>query len=346
MDQQKDRLVLVTGGSGFLGAHCVLQLLQQGYRVRSTIRNMNREAEVREMIKNGGAPSLENLSFMKADLSKDENWEAAVRDCDFVLHVASPFPIKMPKDENELIRPAVDGTLRVLNAASKMGVKRVVLTSSFAAIGYGKKNLKEKFTEVDWTDPNDSNISAYVKSKTLAEQAAWDFMEKDGGGMELAVINPRYILGPALGRNFTTSLTAMKQIFDGSMKRLPNVGYGIVDVRDVADLHIRAMQHPEAKGQRFLASNDEPVSFPEIAQLLRDKLGDKARNVSTKVFPNWLVRVAALFNPVARGIAPVLGKRLVSSSDKAKNTLGWTLRSSEEAILASVDSIMKAEGQG
>ncbi|MEL7251477.1 MAG: aldehyde reductase [Bacteroidota bacterium] len=339
MDNKSAPTVLVTGGSGFLGIHCVFQLLEQGYQVRTTTRSLKRKEEVIDTLKEAGVTNLEQLTFVEADLGRDDNWTEACTGCDYVLHVASPFPFKMPKDENELIKPAVEGTLRVLRAASSAGVKRVVLTSSFAAIGYSHKDSSLVLTEEHWTDANDVTISAYVKSKTLAERAAWNFVATDNGGMELTTICPRFILGPSLGNRFTTSLTVLQQLFDGSMRATPKVSYGIIDVRDVADLHLRAMTHPEAKGQRFLASSGDPMSFPEIARFIKAELGHEAQLVTTRVYPNWLIRLMAPFNPAAKGIAPNLGKRLISQNDKASKLLGWQPRSREEAILASIRSI-------
>src|SRR5271156_3366283 len=199
-------LVLVTGGSGFIGAHCILQLLSAGYRVRTTIRNLQRESDVRAMLRVGGADSGSALSFAAADLLSDAGWPQAVAGCDFVLHVASPLPIRIPKHEDDLIVPAREGTLRVLRAARDAKVKRVVLTSSFAAIGYGQKNPDQIFTETSWTDPNGDDVSAYPKSKTLAERAAWDFLAKEGGALELATVNPVGVFGPVLGPDYSTSI--------------------------------------------------------------------------------------------------------------------------------------------
>lgn len=336
-----EKSVLVTGGSGFLGAHCILQLLENGYRVKTTLRSPNRKNEVLEMLKNGGAESVENLSFLQADLSADTNWTEAVKDCEYVLHVASPISLTIPKDENEMIIPAVEGTLRVLRAAKKAGVKRVVVTSSFAAVGYSHKDPDTIITEESWTDPNDKSLSAYLKSKTLAEKAAWDFIEKEGGELELAVINPVGIFGPTLGSDLSGGHEILKRLLDGSMKAIPKITFGIVDVRDVADLHLRAMTHPEAKGQRFLALAGGVLSLPDIALLLKQKLGDEAKNVSTKVLPDWIVRIAGLFNPLAKNIVPQLGRIKNASNEKAKKILGWTPRTNEEAIMAAVESMVR-----
>ncbi|MEO0339626.1 MAG: aldehyde reductase [Bacteroidota bacterium] len=340
MDNSK-LLVLVTGGTGFLGSHCIFQLLKQGYRVRTTVRNIAKKETLIQTLEESGTKMIEHLSFVEADLNQDKNWKEAAKHADYILHVASPFPAKMPKDEKVLLTPAVEGTLRVLKAASEMGVKRVVLTSSFAAIGYSQKASKEQITEEDWTDPNNRKISSYTKSKTLAERAAWEFIRANHTDLELSTICPRFILGPSLGNRFTTSLSVLGDLFNGTMRAFPNVSYGIIDVRDVADLHIRAMTNSNANNQRFIASSGHPMTFKEIALFLRQELGQEGKRISTKVYPNWLVRLAALFYPAAKGVVPNLGKTLISKNDKAINLLGWNPRSREEAILASIQSIMK-----
>ncbi|HWN99146.1 MAG TPA: aldehyde reductase [Blastocatellia bacterium] len=333
--------VLVTGGSGFVGAHCILQLLDKGNDVKTTIRSLNKKPEVIEMLKNGGAGSVQHVSFIEANLSKDTNWDEAAKNCEYVLHVASPISLTAPKDENEMIVPAVEGTLRVLRASRDAGVKRVVITSSFAAVGYSHTDPNTLITEESWTDPNDKSLSAYLKSKTLAEKAAWDFMRTEGGALELSVVNPVAIFGPSLSPNLSGGLEILKQLLDGSMKAIPNINFGIVDVRDVADLHLRAMTSSEAKGQRFLALAGGVLSLHDIALMLKQKMGDEARKVTTKKLPDFLVRIAALFNPAAKNIVSQLGRIKNASNEKAKILLGWTPRTNEEAIMASAESLVR-----
>ena len=215
-------LVLVTGGSGFIGAHCILQLLNAGYRVRTTVRSLDREGRVRAMLAAGGAESSAGLSFVAADLMEDRGWPEAVAGCDFVLHVASPFPASVPKHEDDLIVPAREGALRVLRASRDAGVKRVVQTSSFAAIVYGSNPPDRTFTEEDWTDPS-GDVGAYAKSKTLAERAAWDFVAREGGGLELSVVNPVGVFGPVLGPDISTSILIVQRLMDGSMPGCPRL---------------------------------------------------------------------------------------------------------------------------
>lgn len=243
--------VLVTGGSGFVGSYCILQLLAEGHTVRTTVRNLAREGDVRSMLKTGGADARDRLSFFAADLESDKGWSEAAAGCDYILHVASPIPVAVPKNEDELIVPAREGALRVLRAARGAGVKRVVLTSSFAAIGYGQKPQTAPFDESSWTDINGYGATPYIKSKTIAERAAWDFVAKEGG-TELAVVNPVAILGPVLGADYSPSIMIVQRMLDGAIPGCPQRWFGIVDVRDVADLHVRAMTHPAASGQRFL----------------------------------------------------------------------------------------------
>lgn len=333
-------LVLVTGGSGFVGVHCILQLLQAGYQVRTTVRSLKREADVRTMLKAGGAEPGDLLSFAEADLTSDAGWPEAVAGCTYVLHVASPFPPSAPEHEDDLIIPAREGALRVLRAARDAGVKRVVLTSSFAAIGYGHKPTDQPFTEETWTDLSDPQITAYVKSKTLAERAAWDFIASEGSNLELVVINPVGIMGPVLGKDYSSSIGMVEQLMNGSMSRIPSLYFGIVDVRDVADLHLRAMTNPAAKGQRFLATAGI-MSLKEGAAVVKARLGSAASRVPTRTMPDWLVRIAAFFSPAAAQIVHNLGKMRNATSDKAKRILGWQPRSKEDALVATAESLIK-----
>jgi dihydroflavonol-4-reductase len=331
---------LVTGGSGFIGSHCILQLLAAGHRVRTTVRNLNREAEVRAMLKVGGAEPGERLSFVAADLESDSGWAAAVSGCEYVLHVASPFPAAVPNSEQELIVPARDGALRVLRASRDAAVRRVVLTSSFAAVGYGHPPEKTPFNESRWTNL-DADVAPYVKSKTLAERAAWDFMDREGGGLELCVVNPTAVFGPVLGPDFSTSILLLKRLMDGSVPGCPRLYFGVIDVRDVADLHLRAMTHPAAKDERFLAVAGDCMSILEMAHVLRLRMGAAAKKVPNWQLPDWLVRIAALRDRAARQILPELGKIKNASNEKAKRLLGWAPRSNEESIVATAESLLR-----
>ncbi len=330
---------LVTGGSGFIGAHCILQLLGAGYDVRATVRNLTREADVREMLKVCGADPGNRLSFVAADLEKDAGWAEAVAGCEYVLHVASPFPANLPKHEDELIVPAREGALRVLRASRDAGVKRVVLTSSFAAIGYGQE--PRTFDEDDWTNLNGEGLTPYVKSKTIAEHAAWDFIAKEGGALELSVVNPVAVFGPVLGPDYSTSILLVQRMMDGAMPGCPRLKLGAVDVRDVADLHLRAMTDAAAKGERFLAVAGDFVWMVDLARMLKSRLGPAAERVPTRQLPNWLVRVASLREPAVKQILPELGKEKNATNVKAKRMLGWTPRSTEESIVATAESLVR-----
>jgi nucleoside-diphosphate-sugar epimerase len=337
-------LVLVTGGSGFIGAHCIVALLRDGYRVRTTIRSLARADDVRAMVRVGGADSA-GVEFVAADLLHDDGWREAVDGARFVLHVASPFPVRQPKDEYELIAPARDGALRVLRASRDAGVSRVVLTSSFAAIGY-RDDPGRPFTEEDWTDLSKPNLTAYLKSKTIAERDAWAFVEREGGErdgppLELTTVNPVPVFGPALGPDFSASIELLRRLLDGRVPAVPNGTTTGVDARDVADLHVLAMTHPDAAGQRFLAIAGDPISFPDLARLLRDRLGQDARRVTTRVLPDWLVHVGARFSSELRAVAPQLHRRQGASHEKATRMLGWNPRPTEDAIVASARSLVE-----
>ncbi|HLG96394.1 MAG TPA: aldehyde reductase [Bryobacteraceae bacterium] len=333
--------VLVTGGSGFIGSHSILQLLAAGHRVRTTVRNLKREPEVRALLKQAGAEPGDRLSFAAANLESDAGWPEAVAGCDYVLHIASPFPQGVPKNEDELIVPAREGTLRLLRAAREAGVKRVVLTSSFAAIGYGHPPREQPFNETDWTEPTGADVLPYVKSKTVAERAAWDFIAREGGSLELSVVNPVGVFGPVLGSDYATSILLVQRLMDGAMPGCPQIYFGVVDVRDVADLHLRAMSRPAAKGERFLAVAGDFMSMLDIAKVLKSRMGAAAKRVPTREVPNWLVRLVALRDPAAKQILPELGKRKNATNEKARRVLGWSPRPGEDAIVATAESLLR-----
>jgi dihydroflavonol-4-reductase len=333
--------VLVTGGSGFVGVHTILQLLAAGHTVRTTVRHPDRSRDVLTMLRQGGAEPGNRLAFATADLTEDAGWREAVGDCEYVLHVASPLSTAVPDDENEMIIPAREGTLRVLRAAREAGVKRVVITSSFGAVSYGHPPQDAPFDETDWTNLDSLDLHPYIKSKTLAERAAWDFVAREGDGLELSVINPTGIFGPALGPDFSGSIGIIKELLDGTMPAVPRIYFGLIDVRDVAELHLRAMTSSAAKGERFIAVAGETMSILDIAKVLRAKLGAAARRVPRFQAPDWLMRLAALRNPMARASLPMLGKRRRANGEKARRLLGFAPRGNEEMILDTAASLIR-----
>ena len=343
------KLVLVTGGSGFLGVHCILQCLKAGYRVRTTVRSSKREADVRNMLKAGGGGggattnNLDDLTFaVGVDLLKDEGWKEAARGCTYVLHVASPYPATVPKHENDLIAPAREGTLRVLRAARDAGVERVVVTSSVAAIMYGNPPTETPLNEEMWTNVNGPGVSAYAKSKTLAERAAWDFIKEEGGSMELSVINAGGIFGPLLGPDVSTSMILVQRLLNGDLPGCPQLHVSVVDVRDVAQLHLLAMTSPKAKGERFLAVSPPCMFVQQISLALRERLSNNAaRRSPTHVLPNFLVKIVGLFDPQVAAIAPMLGKHYEMSNEKAKTLLDWQPRSAVDALVATAESMIE-----
>lgn len=317
---ESGKTVLVTGGTGFVGIHTILQLLQQGYEVKTTLRSLAKKEVILKALEEGGITDFSKLSFYETDLTSDHNWEEAVEGCDYVIHVASPFPAQDPKDENELIIPARDGALRVLKASRDAGVKRVVLTSSFAAVGYSNDVKEYVFTEKDWTDVN-ADLPPYIKSKTVAEKAAWEFIKDEGNGMELSVINPVGIFGPVMGGISSASLDiAVAGIINGTTNYNPNFTMGVVDVRDVADIHIKAMIHPEAAGERFIATSEGVMAFNDVAELIKTERPEYASNIQD-------------LSPIDRDFYKEI------SNEKARSILHWIPRSREEALLASADSL-------
>ncbi|GGF19661.1 NAD-dependent epimerase/dehydratase family protein [Subtercola lobariae] len=364
-----DDEVLVTGGSGFLGAHCIVQLLEADYRVRTTVRSAEREADVRALVAAGGVDPGARLSIVTANLMSSEGWADAAAGCTFVLHTAAPSPLTEPDNPNTVVAPTRDGTIRVLRAARDAGARRVVFTSSFGAVGYGTpatKGVAESgaangtaandaenaraeanpassagrlYDETDWSSTK-GELGAGIWAKTLAERAAWQFMAAEGGDLELAVINPVSMFGPLLGPRLPTSVATLKNLLNGTIAALPNASLSAVDVRDVAELHLLAMTNPEASGERFLASTGSPLTYLQIAELLKSRLGDDAKKVSTRRLPDWMAWIASPFSPEIGAILPQLGPPKRVSNAKAKRMLGWAPRTNVEAILACAESLI------
>lgn len=331
--------VLVTGGSGYIAGWCIIGLLQQGYTVRTTVRSLSREAEVRASLGRMVDPG-DRLSFFAADLMADAGWDEAVAGCDYVLHVASPLGVAEPKDPNELITPAREGAKRAVSAAIRTGVKRVVLTSSVAATSPGTRG-DSVADETVWTDPAKPGVRAYAQSKTLAERAAWALIEASDGATTLATVNPAFVAGPVLSRDYSDSIQVVERLLTGRVPGLPRLGFNIVDVRDVADLHRRAMTGEAAGGERFIAT-DRFMWMSDIAEVMRARLGAAARKVPTRKAPNLMVKAMALFDPSIRSVVPDLGRRTWYSSEKARTTLGWTPIPTEDSITDCARSLLPA----
>jgi dihydroflavonol-4-reductase len=327
--------VLVTGASGYIGLHCIEQLLADGYKVRGTVRSLLRRDEIEEALLKCGR-DVGKFELCEANLLNPDGWDEALKGCDYVLHVASPFIVGIPKHEDKLIKPAVDGTRHVLNAAIKQGVKRVVLTSSVAAIT-DTHDGKTVYSEEDWTDTNHAKTSAYYKSKALAEKLAWELISNQTNKKktELSVINPSAVLGPTLTDDIGTSNEFVRQILVGKVPAAPRLHIGFVDVRDVAKAHILAMENNKAAGERFIICEKE-YWFVELCRTLR-KAGFK--KAPTKVMPNWLVKVFGLFDATTRQMSQLIGDERYTSADKARKVLGWKGRNVEESILDTANQL-------
>jgi dihydroflavonol-4-reductase len=333
--------VLVTGGSGFIGSWCVIRLLQKGYRVRTTVRSLARESAVRAAI-GKEVDAEDRLSFHAAELTADAGWNAAAAGCDYMLHIASPVVIAEPTNPDDVVIPARDGTRRAVSAALAAGVKRVVLTSSVAAAtprGGGRVSLTD---ETIWTDLDEPGVSAYSRSKTVAERAAWELVRTSNGATTLATVNPSVVLGPVLSRDYSPSVELVERLLSGKVPGLPRLGFSIVDVRDVADLHIAAMIAPQAAGERFIAAGDF-AWMTDVAALLRARLGSAARKVPTRKVPDFVVRFAALFDKSLAAVTPRLGQQRAFSSAKAQNLLGWRPRPLEETVVDCARSLLATE---
>ena len=334
-----DDTILITGATGFIAQHNIIAALAAGFRVRTAIRSLDRSDQVRAYLAKGGAEPGDRLSFVETDLLKDEGWAEATQGCTYAIYSASSTPSGDYASEEEWIRPAVDGNLRLLRAARAAGVKRVVLTSALGAIGAGKASPGRPFTEEDWSDLN-GDIAPYQKSKTLAERAAWGFIAEQGGGMELATINPTAVMGPALGPDTSHSLMMLKGMLEGQPGQ-PRIKSCFVDVRDVADLHVRAITNPAAAGERFLATSGEALWLADVANILKERLGGQARKVSTMQVPDIALKAKALVDPKVKGLLPLLGVDLSASGDKAKRMLGWNPRPPADAIEAAARSMIQ-----
>src|SRR4051794_7704644 len=335
MGEGDGKTVLVTGGTGYLGGWCIVELLRRGYRVRATVRNASREHEVHAGV-DSEVDSHRNLSVHQADLLSDDHWDHVIEGCDYVLHVASPLPISQPKDPDELIVPAREGTERVVSRALDAGVERVVLTSSVAAIRGG--NEGRALDESVWTDLSSPDLTPYVQSKTIAEQTAWGLAGERDARERLAAVNPTVIIGPVLSDDTSASLEVIQRLLKG-MPAMPRLGFGFVDVRDVTDLEIRAMTAPEAGGERFVA-NTKWLWMSEVAEVLRERLGERASKVPSRIAPDLLVRAMALFDGGIRSFKSSLGKRTEYRTTKAQDLLGWSPRPIEDTIAETAESLI------
>lgn len=330
--------VLVTGGSGYIGGWCVIGLLQQGYKVRTTVRDLAKGPAVRAAL--GKAADVSGLEFHAADLMADAGWDSAVEGCDYVLHVASPLGVTDPKDPDVLIRPAREGARRAVGAAIRAGVKRVVLTSSVAAASPVEAKVDFLADETVWTDPAAQGVSVYAQSKTLAERAAWDLIGEAGGKTTLATVNPTLVLGPVLSGDFSDSVQVVERLVAGRIPGLPRIGFNVVDVRDVADLHIRAMTAPEAAGQRLIAAGGF-VWMADMAALLRAELGTAGARIPTRKAPDLLLRLASLVDTDLKFVVPRLGRRYDFTSKKAQDLLGWRPRPTDQTVLDCARSLIE-----
>ncbi len=331
-------LVLVTGLSGFVGKHCGVALLDKGYRVRGTVRSLKRADAVRAALAKH-ATIDGRLELVEADLTSDQGWEAAARGCEYVMHVASPFPIAQPKGRDALVGPAREGSLRVLKAASGAGAKRTVLTSSTVAIMHGPPKIGGAvLTEDDWTDPEGRHVTPYSRSKTLAERAAWDFIKADRSGMSLSVINPGFILGPTLDGEFGSSIEIIQLMLRGKYPAVPHVHFPVVDVRDVAAMHVAAIANPAAANQRFICA-DSSQWFVEWSRAIRAALPE-AKKVPTREMPSFIVRLLGLVDLRLRAIVPELDLERPISNAKARQVLGFRFRPTSEAAIAAAKSLI------
>ena len=330
--------VLVTGGSGYIAGFLIRQLIENGWTVHTTVRSLKRESEVRGWL----AVDEAKLRFFAADLEHDEGWADAMAGCTHVAHVASPFPMGVPKHADELIVPAREGALRALRFAKAAGVRRFVLTSSMAAIAYGHGKGRDLYSEADWTNLDNPGVMPYPRSKTVAERAARDWVAAEGGDMEFASVNPAAVFGPLLSDDLSTSIELVKQLLEGKVPMCPDIGFGIIDVRDVADLHYRALTARAIKDERYVCSGPF-LKMIDVAGILTANLGDRATKVPTRKMPDWLLKLFAIVRPELKQLVAELGNVRGGDSSHAMRTLGWTMRPPEEAILATAHSLIERE---
>jgi len=335
-----NKKVLVTGGNGFLALHIIAALLPLGYEVRTTLRSLNKQVGVITALEQNHVTGLEHLSFVQADLSKDAGWDAAMTGISFVMSVASPVFLTADHPK-EMDRAATEGILRILKAAEGAHVQRVVMTANYGAIGFSNKDKHSVITEADWTNPDEPGLSPYEKSKLVAEQAAWHYIKKSTSSLEFTTVNPVAMLGPSLNQHVSGSFGIVKGLIDGSMKQVPNIGINLVDVRDVASLHIKAMQSPQAAGERFIASAEGQTSFPEMANLIRSKYPQLSAKIPSKIMPNWLINFAAIFSQQAKEGRLLMQLNRTLSIQKAADLLGWQpVYRNEEIVLATVNELI------
>lgn len=326
----------VSGGSGYIAGFLIRQLMDNGWTVNTSIRNQARQAEIRNWLRVDDS----KLHFYEADLSADAGWAEAMAGCTHVAHIASPFPLDVPKDPDELIIPAREGALRALRTARAAGVKRFVLTSSVAAVAYGHGRGEHMYTEADWTNVDSPDVQPYPKSKTIAERAAREWVKAEGEGMEFASVNPAGVFGPVMGKDFSTSIELVRQLIAGKVPACPDIGFGIVDVRDVADLHYRAMTAPGIKDERFIASGPF-MKMIDVAHVLKGGLGANGRKVPTRRMPDWALKAMSFVRPELKQLVNELGNVRGASSAHAEKVLGWKMRAPEQSLLDTANSLIE-----
>lgn len=336
--------VLVTGGNGFLGMHIIAQLLARHYQVRATLRSLDKQAAVRETLAANHVANLSQLEFVKADLSVDDGWQEAMTGVQFVLSVASPVFFGKITDEKKAIQPAINGVTRIIKAAQNAGVQKMVMTANFGGVGFSNFDKQSITDETYWTDPEQPGLSLYEKSKLLAEKAAWKIINQPGNQLAFSTINPVAILGPAMSAHVSGSFGILENLMNGSLKRVPNISLNIVDVRDVAKLHILAMETPAADGQRFIATNDGQITMPEMAAIIRKAEPELANKVPGKRMPDWLIKTGALVSQQAREAKLLLEINRNVSNQKARKMLGWQPMATNEGTVLATLAAMRQYG--